>query len=189
MGANKGFVVAVTFYISVSFLSYWFYVVLPWRWWESIIGLVHIFFFNLVVFLLLHCYYLAISTSPGIVPPGWAPNLTSTQRELFFQGKYITRKIHGTNSPFEPRWCSICEAFKPPRSHHCRELGACILKMDHYCPWIDNCVGYRNHKFFILFVFYASLGLSNLIFISFFRLIVDVVWLKVGRIVGTWSGG
>eukprot|EP01126_Amoeba_proteus_P014455 TRINITY_DN1633_c0_g4_i3.p2 TRINITY_DN1633_c0_g4~~TRINITY_DN1633_c0_g4_i3.p2 ORF type:complete len:152 (+),score=27.61 TRINITY_DN1633_c0_g4_i3:68-457(+) len=71
MGANKGFVVAVTFYISVSFLSYWFYVVLPWRWWESIIGLVHIFFFNLVVFLLLHCYYLAISTPPGIVPPDW----------------------------------------------------------------------------------------------------------------------
>eukprot|EP01126_Amoeba_proteus_P014452 TRINITY_DN1633_c0_g3_i1.p1 TRINITY_DN1633_c0_g3~~TRINITY_DN1633_c0_g3_i1.p1 ORF type:complete len:184 (-),score=25.27 TRINITY_DN1633_c0_g3_i1:62-613(-) len=107
-----------------------------------------------------------------------APNITRTQKEEFFQQKYVPRKIHGTVSPFEPRWCSICEAFKPPRSHHCRELGACILKMDHYCPWIDNCVGYRNHKFFILFVFYASLGLSNLIFISLFRLIVDVVLMQ-----------
>ncbi|PHJ21953.1 cell cycle regulator with zn-finger domain-containing protein [Cystoisospora suis] len=29
--------------------------------------------------------------------------------------------------------------------------------MDHHCPWIDNCVGWRNHKSFLLSVFYSSL--------------------------------
>ncbi|GFO11784.1 palmitoyltransferase, partial [Plakobranchus ocellatus] len=54
--------------------------------------------------------------------------------------------------------CKKCIAPKPPRTHHCSICGKCVLKMDHHCPWLNNCVGYYNHRYFLQFVFYMWFG-------------------------------
>jgi hypothetical protein len=66
------------------------------------------------------------------------------------------------------RVCGKCEwpagsgwrAPKPDRCHHCRHCGECVLEMDHHCPWVANCVGAGNRKYFILLLLYASLSLA-----------------------------
>ena len=33
------------------------------------------------------------------------------------------------------------------RSKYCTGSGFVVARMDHYCVWLNNCVGYGNHRF------------------------------------------
>ncbi|GAB7345868.1 hypothetical protein MBLNU457_4116t1 [Dothideomycetes sp. NU457] len=55
-----------------------------------------------------------------------------------------------------PIWCGACNNWKSDRVHHCSDIGRCVLKMDHFCPWIGGVVGEVNIKFFYQFCFYAA---------------------------------
>ncbi|XP_053548549.1 palmitoyltransferase ZDHHC16 isoform X1 [Bombina bombina] len=54
--------------------------------------------------------------------------------------------------------CRKCIAPKPARTHHCSICGRCILKMDHHCPWLNNCVGHYNHRYFLSFCLFMTMG-------------------------------
>ena len=56
------------------------------------------------------------------------------------------------------RVCSTCGVRKPLRSKHCRFTRRCVARFDHYCPWIGNAVGYRNHPPFLTFLGCSTLA-------------------------------
>jgi len=124
-------------------------------------------------------YVRVVFTGPGFVPADWNKAVTDEVLDDYIAEKKVnstglfsnllTKKtIENFNFMDEDfkdylrrtgrRFCTFCRVFKPDRTHHCRQTGRCVLKMDHYCNWVSNCIGFRNYKFFLVFIFYTSRG-------------------------------
>jgi DHHC palmitoyltransferase len=54
-------------------------------------------------------------------------------------------------------FCFYCKVIKSTRTFHCMICNRCVEKFDHHCVYINNCLGYRNHKYFLLFLVSISI--------------------------------
>lgn len=95
--------------------------------------------FHVLVILLLTSYFMTVFTDPGTPPEEW-------QKHVIESG-----------NPEQYRRCYKSQQLKPARAHFCSVTRRLVLNMDHFCPWVDNTVGYYNRKFFILFLFYSCI--------------------------------
>lgn len=146
-------------------------VVNPWLGgYQTAQGCFHLLTFTLLMSMALISYALTVTRDPGPVPAydglGSQPNDglgdaecgdvdAGVKAKTTAVHVEVKRKGNGT----APRFCSKCLAYKPPRTHHCRQCRRCVLKMDHHCVWVANCVGHGNQKAFFLFLFYTTLSL------------------------------
>ncbi|KAI1361214.1 DHHC palmitoyltransferase-domain-containing protein [Xylaria arbuscula] len=70
---------------------------------------------------------------------------------------FYTRDAFVCEADGRPKWCSECCNWKQDRVHHSREIGRCVYRMDHYCPWAGGMIGENSFKFFVQFTTYTSL--------------------------------
>jgi len=119
-------------------------------------GLAYTITFNTLFALGLLSFLGAIFTDPGRIPDDWAVGAEDTESgSLLPHQTTVETKREGAGR-------RICRKSKPPmykpdRAHYCKMLGRCVLKMDHFCPWLNNCIGFFNHKHFYLFIMYMTI--------------------------------
>ncbi|XP_017053285.1 palmitoyltransferase Hip14 [Drosophila ficusphila] len=88
------------------------------------------------------CFLKSWKGDPGIIRP--------TREQRF---KTIIELSERGGIGFEPAsFCSGCLVRRPIRSKHCSVCDRCVARFDHHCPWVGNCIGLKNHSYFMGFL-------------------------------------
>ena len=91
----------------------------------------------------------------GVIPEKYAKPIVDGEANIVTNGKKFWR---------------TCKIWRPERSSHCPDCDWWVEIFDHHCPYLNNCVGKRNYRYFIgflTFIIFNGVGMisSLIIFI------------------------
>ncbi|XP_065049010.1 probable protein S-acyltransferase 4 [Musa acuminata AAA Group] len=110
--------------------------------------------------------FMTSSIDPGIVPRNTGPPGTdesvnvNTPSMEWIHGRTPQLQLPRARTKDEivngfavkVKYCETCMLYRPPRASHCSVCNNCVHKFDHHCPWIGQCIGQRNYRFFFFFI-------------------------------------
>ncbi|KAI3860983.1 hypothetical protein MKW92_046655 [Papaver armeniacum] len=127
----------------------------------------------LVVAILLAIYVLGLLLVTSARDPGIVPRASHPPEEDFnyessasvdASGRHTpslqfprTKEVHVNGMVVRVKYCDTCMLYRPPRCSHCSICNNCVEKFDHHCPWVGQCIGLRNYRYFFMFVSSATI--------------------------------
>lgn len=117
---------------------------------ETIIGLGSLFYLIICIF-----------SDPGVLPKNTNDIPDEYIKSTCFLKKRKYYFIRGRK--FKVKLCPTCHFFRGIGVSHCKKCDNCIESFDHHCPWLGNCVGKNNYRYFLIFLVFCNIFvLSNL---------------------------
>ncbi|VUZ45763.1 unnamed protein product [Hymenolepis diminuta] len=108
-----------------------------------------LFVVHLVFALIVVCLF----ARTNFMDPGYFPAALKT--EVDYYNEIFAPPTHDYevgDTTIATKWCTTCRFYRLPRSTHCSTCDKCVEKFDHHCPWVNNCIGRRNYRYFFAFL-------------------------------------